>query len=135
MPDHTYDVKEYIGPYKFDKDYREGNTYILDGFQRLSTILGCLINPNTTKLSCNEEIRKKDYSICYDLMEEEFIPIRSERNLLAHQVPLYILIDTFEFISFSKNLESEPNFKVLFQRAQKLATTLVFQLFILTEVK
>jgi hypothetical protein len=125
QPTKSYGEREQIGPYYIPIVQDQTATYILDGFQRLSTIFGCLINPNKTNLSIDKRKLEKEFSIYYDLEEEEFFIPRALSKTEAHQIPLYILIDTFEFIAFSQKLAHKPNFNELLYRAQVLATTLV----------
>jgi hypothetical protein len=90
-PDSAYEVTKQIGPYEVPS---KGDSffYILDGFQRLSTMLGCLINPSKTAMTCHEEKRRKDFFIYYDLIDEEFSVARTS-ELQSYQVPIYELID------------------------------------------
>ncbi|MFN8672254.1 MAG: DUF262 domain-containing protein [Candidatus Sericytochromatia bacterium] len=115
---------EKIGPY-YSPEQKEGFFYILDGFQRLSTILGCLINPNKTKLKYDENDLKNNFLIYYDLEKEEFFIPRNISATENFQVPLYILLDTFEFFKFSEKLAKYSNFRLLVDRATTLATKIV----------
>ena len=125
QPTKSYGERKKIGPYYIPSMQNQPITYILDGFQRLSTIFGCLINPNKTNLEVDRNELEKEFSIYYDLEEEEFFIPRTLSKIEPHQIPLYVLIDTFEFIAFSQKLAHKPNFDELFYRAQVLATTLV----------
>ncbi len=127
-PEKSYGESSKIGPYYISSNGNDSKTYILDGFQRLSTIFGCLLNPDKTKLEIDKEDLKKNFSIYYDLEEEEFFIPRTDKIKL-HQVPLYLLIDTFEFMTYIDKLKEHPNYKDLRYRAQRLGTTLIdFQL-------
>ncbi len=115
---------EKIGPYTIPEK-KENYFYILDGFQRLSTLFGCLTNPAKTKLKVDEKELVNDFTIYYDLETEEFIVLRPNSKSEEHQVPLYVFLDTFEFLSYSQKLIDKPNFNVLMDRAKSIATTLV----------
>lgn len=126
-PEDKYGHIKKFGPFNIP-DPTENRTYILDGFQRLSTLFGCLVNPHKAKLAYDEEEWHKEYALCYDLKSEEFFFPRSQQ--LEHsQVYLYQLVDTFEFLSFSRNLSQKvldhKSVDQYIQRAQQLSTTLL----------
>ncbi|MBK3519958.1 DUF262 domain-containing protein [Carboxylicivirga marina] len=131
-PDHErFGRTKSIGPYDIpdsDGDY----FYVLDGFQRLTTLFGCLLNPEKTNLNVNLNIWRREFNICYDLKEEEFFIPRSI-SLQAFQVNIYNLIDTRYAFQFQRNLieedflDSEVN--IWMERYEKLGTQLIdFQL-------
>jgi uncharacterized protein with ParB-like and HNH nuclease domain len=80
--------------------------FILDGLQRLSTLFGCLINPekfNKDRLQLDDSIWKDKFRIFYDLEEEEFISVRkNQKSTYDYQVPLYVLINTSDFRKFAE---------------------------------
>lgn len=123
---HNLEFKfnEKIGP--FHIKYESSNySYVLDGFQRVSTLFGALTNPNSYNGKVDPNIT--DYVLHYDLKEEEFIQVRGKEEI--YQIPLYKLIDTFEFLSFSENLRSniediEQSSKYI-NNAKKLANQLL----------
>ena len=119
-----------IGPYSIPsrtKDY----FYVLDGFQRLSTLFGCLTNPDKTSLQFDRNEWEKEYRICYDLDAEEFFIPRSD--LEPFQVNIYNLIDTRFTFSFQRDLVNagynEQKVERYLDRYERLGTTLIdFQL-------
>lgn len=84
-------------------DLKEPKSYVLDGCQRLSTLFGCLNNPNTSGLECNERMRNEFFNLYLDLKEEEFIHT-SGGNVRPWQVPVYILSSTSEFRQYTRNI-------------------------------
>ncbi|WP_281635878.1 DUF262 domain-containing protein [Flavobacterium marginilacus] len=81
--------------------------YILDGFQRLSTLFGCFIDSKKTHLKRDEQIWKTNFDIYYDLKEDKFEYNRKSKNDLAfYQIPLYYFIDGENFFDFSSSLVS-----------------------------
>ena len=123
----TFGRNREIGPYTIPE--KDGEYfYILDGFQRLSTLFGCLINPNKTKLPCNREIWRCGFNIYYDLDKEEFFIPRSS-NVESFQVPIYDLIDTRSSFSFQRELfnqkMNEDRIILYLDRYEKLGTTLI----------
>ncbi|WP_090463144.1 DUF262 domain-containing protein [Mucilaginibacter sp. OK268] len=105
-PTDTFFVKEEIGPYRVPaRVQNEQYLYILDGFQRLSTLFGCLINPDNTELQRNEVERAKEFAIYYDLMAEEFTFSRSATTDITF-IPVNTLIDTYAFLDYGERLRS-----------------------------
>lgn len=97
--DLAFNYNPKIGPFHI-KSNSSNYSYVLDGFQRISTLFGALINPYTYGEGVDENFN--DFIIHYDLKEEEFVLLRNKEEI--YQIPLYKLIDTFEFLSFSENL-------------------------------
>ncbi|UUF15197.1 MULTISPECIES: DUF262 domain-containing protein [Flavobacterium] len=97
--DLVFNFTPKIGPFEI-KSNSSNYSYVLDGFQRISTLFGALINPFTYGEGVDDNFN--DYIIHYDLKEEEFVLLRNKEEIF--QIPLYKLIDTFEFLSFSENL-------------------------------
>lgn len=123
--DLTFEFNKSIGPFQID--YLNPNfSYVLDGFQRISTLFGALINPSTYNDKIDNTILS-DYLLHYDLKEEEFIQIRGKEEI--YHIPLYKLIDTFEFLSFSDTLRNtipDDSLSTLYiNRAKKLANQLL----------
>ncbi|MCP4111813.1 MAG: DUF262 domain-containing protein [Desulfobacteraceae bacterium] len=116
-----------IGPYSISKQNKD-SYYILDGFQRLSTLFGCLVNPDKTKLTIDQEEWKKNFKICYDLSTEEFFIPRANQTELT-QIPVYHLIDTRASFEFQReiskaNLEEEE-IELYITRFSNLGTSLI----------
>lgn len=94
--------------------------YILDGFQRLSTLFGCLINPLKTNLERDDEEWFEKFNIIYNLDTERF-EINKKRNfedLEIYKIPLYKLVDGKEFFEFQRkmlrlNIDSKKEQKYL----------------------
>lgn len=127
-PEATFKHKTEIGPYTVEDNPNQDCFYVLDGFQRLSTIFGCLTNPKKTKLIIDEIKQKKDFSIYYDLDKEEFNVPRTTPSEITN-IPIYVLIDTFEFLDYSDKLRTEirDNNKSneFLEKARKLSSTLI----------
>lgn len=81
--------------------------YILDGYQRLSTLFGCFIDINQTKLKRNEEEWKKKFDILYNLKEDKFESNRKTKTQTEiFQIPLHNFIDGEKFYDFQTQLLS-----------------------------
>lgn len=123
----TFELNPKIGPYQIPTTNGE-YFFILDGFQRLSTLFGCLINPNKTNLICDKDEWQKSFNICYDLDKEEFFIPRSQK-LDPYQVHIYDLIDTRSSFSFQRDLfndgVNEKLIELYLDRYEKLGTALI----------
>lgn len=121
------DVK--IGPYEIIKPSNEPKPiFILDGLQRLSTLFGCLINPekyNKERLQIDEETYNEKFRIYYNLEEQTFEFIRKNKQLKLYQVPLYILINTSDFRKFAREnierIEDEDKIELYLDRADEIS--------------
>ena len=124
------DVK--IGPYKVTKNSIDPKPiFILDGLQRLSSLFGCLINPekyNKDRLDLNKEIFDEKFRIYYDLEEENFCYLRKNLKPKLYQVPLYVLINTTDFRKYSRltieKIEDELKIDLYLSRADVLGNIL-----------
>lgn len=100
--------------------------FILDGFQRLSTLIGCLLHPEKAKqkgIIRDEKEWQKEFNIVYNLKEENFEISRNFKEFF--QVPIYKLVDGKEFFQFQKNLfDDEVNSKYI-ERYEEIS--LIFQ--------
>ena len=102
---------EKLGAYYIPK--RNSNSfYILDGFQRLSTLIGCLLHPQKAKLKGiirDEKEWFKEFNIVYNLKDESFEinRLKDFEGLKVYQIPIYKLVDGKEFFNFQKSLFDE----------------------------
>lgn len=76
--------------------------YILDGYQRVSSIFGCLTNPEKSSLNCNKDTWQSLFSLYYDLEDESFFYLRTGAYPLPCQVPVHILMSTSDFRQYSR---------------------------------
>lgn len=121
-PETEFKTKEYIGPYRiFSKS--NNLSYVLDGFQRITTLFGVLSNPKKMYPLYTQDL--KDYQIYYDLKEKEFTYLKRKKNNKPYLIPLYKAVDTFEFLDFLREIESEIEdkleSKVLIENAKEIS--------------
>ena len=99
------DEIQIIGGYFLESSNSEFQ-YILDGYQRLSTLFGCFVNSKNTSLKQNE-IERKKFDFYYDLKQDKFERNKKTKNDLEfYQIPLYYFIDGESFFDFSTSLVS-----------------------------
>lgn len=99
-----YKIKEQIGPYKINKENRE-TIYVLDGFQRISTLFGALMNPQ--KFATVNENELRDFLIYFDIRENRFIYIRNTKDKNIFSIPLYQIYDNRELFNLIRELDKE----------------------------
>lgn len=98
-----------IGSYTSDTPSEYSN-YILDGFQRLSTIVGCLINPNTTNLIRDEIEWLENFNLIYNFKDDRVeIGPKNIEKLDFYKVQLYKLADTREFYDIQTKFAQNIN--------------------------
>lgn len=122
----NWDTKR-IGSYMLPKT--EGQQiYVLDGYQRLSSLFGCLTNPEKTGLKYDEKQLSEIFSLYYDLDDESFVYMGG-REPKPCQVPVYILLSTMDFRRYyRKNIEpyvKEDVLETYLDRADALSRSLI----------
>lgn len=83
-PENKYKTFEKIGIYNVPSP--TDNYYVLDGFQRITTLFGVLSNP---QIYNKKERDLKEYLIYYNLSKMEFASLRSRKDKSDYYVPLY----------------------------------------------
>ncbi len=102
--DQEYKTKDKISPYTIKKNASQ-SVYILDGFQRVSTLFGVLTNPK--KYDDQKITNANEYSIYFDVKENNFSHIPNKRNAHIPSVPLYKVYDNRELFQFIRDLDKE----------------------------
>jgi uncharacterized protein with ParB-like and HNH nuclease domain len=101
--EEEYETKDEVGPYTIqrqDSDFK----YVLDGFQRISTLFGVLINPsNFTEEKNNDKLT--EFSIFFDVKENNFNRIGSRKNSNIFSTHLYKIYDNRELFSYLRQLD------------------------------
>jgi len=100
-----YKTKDEIGPYLIKKEGSDDTYYVLDGFQRISTLFGVLMNPKDYKEKNTAEL--KNFLIYFDIKENSFSYIRNKRDKNIFSVPLYEIYDNRELFSILRELDRE----------------------------
>ncbi|VXC19581.1 conserved hypothetical protein [Flavobacterium sp. 9AF] len=116
-----------VGPYRIKNRNEKDPIYILDGFQRLSSLFGCLTNPekfNKDNLEIDKIEWYRNFNLFYDLEEEQFTYLRSSSNNQAYQVPVYVFMNSIDFRQYArKNFESiidENKIEKYYDRADEI---------------
>lgn len=102
--------------------------YVLDGYQRLSSLFGCLTNPEKSDLAYDRKLRSDYFELFFDLDDESFIYMGG-REPKPCQVPVYILMSTMDFRRYSrKYIEpyvAEEKLETYLDRADAFSRSLV----------
>ncbi len=101
-PDTRYVVYPKIGPYTMQAT-TDNISYVLDGFQRITALFGVLTNPKTYTID-ESSSEYKDYLLYYDLISKEFT---FKKNKKSYLIPLYKIIDTFEYLDFITEIQQQ----------------------------
>lgn len=99
-----YVIRNEIGPYIIEKETSD-SMYVLDGFQRISTLFGVLMNPEDYQVKANASAR--DFLIYFDLKENGFTHIKSRKDKGILSVPLYRIYDNRELFKVLRELDRE----------------------------
>ena len=103
---HQWKNRSNIGSFQIPSVEGKG-VYILDGYQRVSSIFGCLTNPAKTSLPCDNDDWQSLFNLYYDLEDESFVYLRTGAYPFPYQVPVHILMSTSDFRQYSrKNIEN-----------------------------
>ncbi|MEH2467948.1 DUF262 domain-containing protein [Nostoc sp.] len=100
-----YKTKDQIGPYIIKKEDSDDTKYVLDGFQRISTLFGVLTNPKEYKEKNNTELR--NFLIYFDIKENSFSYIRNKKDKNIFSIPLYEIYDNRELFNLLRELDKE----------------------------
>lgn len=102
--------------------------YVLDGYQRLSSLFGCLTNPEKAGLVYDEKLRRDYFDLYYDLEDESFIYMGG-REPKPSQLPVYILMSTMDFRRHSRKYiepySNEEEMETYLNRADAFSRSLV----------
>lgn len=123
---NEYEYNNIIGPYIL-KNSPNKYSYIIDGYQRITTLFSALINPEDESINLSAKNNLQDYIVYYDLENQEFSQ-PTNKNLEPYYIPLFMLVDTFMFLSFSDKIKEFYNEEIsskYINRAKKLATILL----------
>lgn len=117
-----------IGSFKLERSY-EKDWYVLDGFQRLSSLFGCLTNPDKSELDRDEQKYNTNFSLYYDLKDEEFLYIKNNHSNQPYQIPVYVLMSSSDFRQYSRmyieNQLPQDEIDLYLDRADALSSRLL----------
>ncbi|MEH1935731.1 MAG: DUF262 domain-containing protein [Nostoc sp.] len=99
-----YQAKDEIGPYTIKKQNSDAR-YVLDGFQRISTLFGVLMNPKEYTVTSTIDI--KDFLIYFDIRDNNFSYIRNRKIKNVFSIPLYEIYDNRELFNLLRELDKE----------------------------
>ena len=96
-----------LGSYSIPKKSSQ-DFYVLDGFQRLSTLFGCLVNHEQTELECDESMWGHLFNLYYDAKEDTFTYLSSKVKPKYWHFPMTVFLVASDFRKYSReHLEKE----------------------------
>lgn len=113
-PAEKFGITKDIGPYLLNEEQKSSFEkincqYVLDGYQRISTLFGCLTNPlKNSNFILNEKAYNNTFKLFYNLESEEFETFRgADKDRESFIVPIHILLDNFDVITQSEKIYKE----------------------------
>ena len=100
-----YKARSEVGPYTIEKEDSDDAKYVLDGFQRISTLFGVLMNPK--EFDARDPDTLKDFSIYFNIKENSFSHIRNKKERNTFSIPLYDIYDNRELFNILRELDKE----------------------------
>lgn len=133
-PIEKFGITKDIGPYELNETQKVAFEkincqYVLDGYQRISTLFGCLINPSkNSNFILNKKVYDNTFKIFYNLDSEEFETFRgTDKDRESFIVPIYIILNNFDVITQSekiyKEVENNEIAEIFINRLKRLNTS------------
>lgn len=132
-PETQFKVAKQVGPYfirdEFIEAFEKINCkYVLDGYQRMSSLFGALTNPKDIhNFKIDKGLYNSTFNIYYNLKDEEFENYKGrDSNLESYMVPVYILLDFEGFLTISQKIQNDFNQELsnlYTSRLKKIVTT------------
>lgn len=111
-----------LGPLEIPSAQNEFGAFVLDGHQRLSTLVGALMGrPGDLPTEGSEE--EIAWEILYDLGEEEFIMAADGRQPGHHYFSLRLALDSIGRMRFQRALDAEAG-EELVERSERIANAI-----------
>lgn len=119
---------EAIGPHRLpDRPAMEGilHSYLLDGLQRLTTLLGCIYPRSSetratlTERSIGQEV---NWNLYYDLQERVFRFQEGEEVPASTWQPLWLTLDSIGLLRFQRELAKHPDAERLIAASDELVS-------------
>lgn len=96
-----------LGAYTIPREGQQ-DYYVLDGYQRLSSLFSCLYNGDTDRISCDGDMLAKYFSLYYDANSNEFVYISKRTEPKYWQFPLNVMLVASDFRKYYReHLEVE----------------------------
>lgn len=132
-PEERFKVAKQLGPYFIKDDFIETFEkikckYVLDGYQRISSLFGALSNPkHIHNFDMDHPLFSSTFNIYYNLQEEEFEVYKLNSTINdSYIVPVYTLLDFEEFLSVSQKIQnqySSEECNIYTSRLKRIVTT------------
>ena len=132
-PETQFKVAKQVGPYFIKPEFIDAFDkinckYVLDGYQRMSSLFGSLTNPkNIHNFTKDNDLYNSTFNIYYNLKDQEFENYRGkEKERESYIVPAYILLDFEGFLTVSQTIQNDYETEIsnlYTSRLKKIVTT------------
>lgn len=132
-PETRFEIAKQVGPYFIKKEMTDAFgkincKYVLDGYQRMSSLFGALTNPKDIhNFTIDRGLYNSTFNIFYNLKEQEFENYKErDSDREGFTVPVYTLLDFEEFLTVSQKIQNEydPEESYIYtSRLKKIVTT------------
>lgn len=132
-PETQFKVAKQVGPYFIKDEFIEAFEkinckYVLDGYQRMSSLFGALTNPKDIhNFNVDKGLYNSTFNIFYNLKDEGFENYKGKNNNLeSYIVPVYVLLDFEGFLTISQKIQNDYNLElstIYTSRLKKIVTT------------
>lgn len=118
-----------LGSYSIPKSSSQ-DFYVLDGFQRLSTLFGCLVNHEQSDLECDDSMWEHLFNLYYDTKEDTFTFLPSKSKPKYWHFPMTVFLVASDFRKYSrehleKECQDDLEITELLNKADKLSSILL----------
>lgn len=132
-PETRFEIAKQVGPYFIKKELADAFgkincKYVLDGYQRMSSLFGALTNPKDIhNFTIDQGLYNSTFNIFYNLKEQEFENYKGrDTEKESFIVPVYTLLDFEEFLTVSQKIQNEydpEQSSIYTNRLKKIVTT------------
>ena len=125
----------YTIPKRGQQDY-----YVLDGYQRLSSLFSCLYNGDTESITCDSDMLSKYFSLYYDTKVDEFIYLSRREAPKYWQFPLNVMLVASDFRKYYREhleveCDNEEEIENILNQADRFCSRLLDYAILCTEIE
>lgn len=128
-----------LGAYTIPKGGQQ-DYYVLDGYQRLSSLFSCLYNGDTESITCDSDMLSKYFSLYYDTKVDEFIYLSRREAPKYWQFPLNVMLVASDFRKYYREhleveCDNEEEIENILDQADRFCSRLLDYAILCTEIE